>query len=52
MVTHKERINQISIGLKNRQLEFFQRHPEFDKHKFIRNAIDEQIKLIDPEYLE
>ena len=52
MIKHRERISTVSIGLNNRQIEFFEVWPQFDKSKFIRKCIDGQIRLIDGEYLE
>ena len=52
MVKHRDRISTISIGLNNRQIEFFEEYPQFDKSNFIRKCIDDQIKLIDRLYLE
>ena len=47
-----DRITQRSIGFNLRQILFFADHPDFKPDKFCRNAIDEQIKLIDPKFLE
>jgi len=45
-ITTKERIMNRSIGFHIRQIEFFNKYPEFKPDKFCRMAIDEQIKLI------
>jgi len=45
-------ITQKSVGFHLRQKLFFAEHPEFKPDIFCRKAIDEQIKLIDPTYLE
>lgn len=47
-----ERITQRSIGFKMRQIQFFDKYPEFKPDSFCREAIDNQIKLIDEEFLE
>lgn len=51
-VSRRERIIQKTIGLHSRQLDFFDEHPEFDVNKLVREKLDEQIALIDGEYLE
>ena len=50
-VTTKEKITQVCIGLRTRQFEFFENHPEFRLQDFVRNAVDEQIRLIDDKFL-
>lgn len=40
------------IGFRFRQREFFDKYPDFKPDEFCRKAIDEQIKLIDPKFLE
>jgi len=45
------KIVQRSVGFKLKQILFFAEHPQFKPDQFCRNAVDEQIKLIDPEYL-
>lgn len=47
-----EKIVQRSVGFKFRQHRFFNKYPEFKPDKFCRIVIDEQIKLIDPEFLK
>ena len=47
-----EKIKQISIGLYNRQLEFLKTHNDFNLNKLTRDVLDEQIKQLNPEYLE
>ena len=46
------KITQKSVGFHLRQILFFAEHPEFKPDPFCRKAVDEQIKLIDPTYLE
>jgi hypothetical protein len=46
-----ERINQRSIGFRKRQTDFFAKYPQFRPDEFCREAIDNQIKQIDPEFL-
>jgi len=43
---------QKSVGFRFRQREFFNKYPEFKPDEFCRQAIDEQIRLIDPEFLK
>ena len=50
-VKPRERIVQRSIGFRFRQFEFFNKYPEFKPDTFCRDAIDEQIAQIDPEFL-
>ncbi len=52
MVTPRELIVQKSVGFKFRQREFFNKYREFKPDRYCRDAIDEQIKLIDPSFLE
>ena len=47
-----ERIIQKSIGFRKRQIDFFQEHKDFRPDEFCREAIDNQIKLIDPNFLK
>jgi len=47
----RDKIQQRSVGFNNRQHEFFDKYPEFNPDKFARKAVDEQIALIDPEFL-
>ena len=51
-VSPREMIVQKSVGFRFRQREFFNKYQEFKPDEFCRNAIDEQIKLIDPEFLK
>ena len=46
-----DKITQRSVGFNLRQLLFFAQYRDFKPDKFCREAIDEQIKLIDPNYL-
>lgn len=45
------KIVQRSVGFKLKQILFFAEHQNFKPDIFCRNAVEEQIKLIDPEYL-
>jgi len=40
----REKVVQRSVGFKERQIRFFDANPSFDKHKYCRIAIDQQIK--------
>jgi len=51
-VEAREMIVQKSVGFRFRQREFFNKHPNFRPDEYCRRAVDEQIKLIDPEFLE
>lgn len=42
---------QLSIGFNFRQLEFFNKYPEFKPDRFCRKVVDEQITQIDPSFL-
>ncbi len=46
------KITQRSVGFHLRQVLFFAEHTNFRPDQFCRNAVDEQIKLIDPSYLD
>jgi len=46
-----DKITQRSVGFKLKQILFFAENPGFKPDIFCRNAVDEQIKLIDPDYL-
>lgn len=46
----QERIVQRSIGFNFRHFNFFNKYPDFKPDVYCRKAIDEQIKLIDPEF--
>jgi len=52
MVTPMNKITQKSVGFYLRQILFFAEHKNFKPDTFCRKAIDEQIKLIDPSYLD
>jgi len=52
MVKPMNKITQKSVGFHLRQILFFAEHPTFKPDTFCRRAMDEQIKLIDPNYLE
>jgi len=45
-INPKNRIVQRSIGFEFRQIEFFNDNPEFKPDVFCRQAIDQQIKLM------
>ena len=47
-----EKITQRSVGFKLRQILFFANYSDFNPDEFCRDAIDEQIKLIDNSFLE
>ena len=47
----KLRIQQRTIGFKNYHFDFFYKHPDFKPDKYCRMAVDEQIKIIDPDFL-
>ena len=51
-VSNREKITQVSIGLHNRQHEFFENYPELDISKRIRELIDKDIETINKEYLK
>ena len=51
-VDPEKRIMQKSIGFYFYQQRFFAKHPDFKPDKFCRDAVNEQIKLIDPEFIE
>ncbi len=46
------KITQRSVGFNLRQILFFAENPNFKPDQFCRKAVDEQIKLIDPSYLD
>lgn len=49
---NNQRICQRSIGFNLRQILFFSKYPDFKPDSFCRNAVDEQIKLIDPSFVQ
>jgi len=51
IVDFREKITNRSIGFNNRQIEFFNEHPDFKPDIYCRIAIDLQIELIDEKYL-
>ncbi len=51
-VKESEKVIQKSVGFYKRQLEFIKVHKDFDINKLCRDKLDEQIKLIDNNYLE
>ena len=52
LTDQSERIVQRSIGFARRQFDFFDKYPDFKPDSYCRNAIDEQIKLIDTQFLK
>jgi len=53
LTNESERIQQKSIGFRNRQMRFIYANPEFKPDEFCRIVIDEQIKLSgQTQYLE
>ena len=50
-VEPREMIVQKSVGFRFRQREFFNKYPNFRPDEYCRKAVDEQIKLIDEEFL-
>lgn len=46
------KIVQRSIGFHFRQIRFFNKYPEFKPDEFCRASIDEQIGIIDSNFLE
>jgi len=51
-VNPREKITQRSIGFNHRQIEFFDKFPDFKPDKFCRDIVDEQIKLLEPIFLK
>lgn len=51
-INPEDKIVQRSIGFNFRQIRFFNKYPEFRPDEFCRQAIDEQIKQIDPKFLK
>jgi len=51
LINAMDKITQRSVGFKLKQILFFAENPGFKPDIFCRNAVDEQIKLIDPDYL-
>jgi len=45
-------VTQRCIGFKFYQKEFFNKHPDFQPDVYCRDIVDEQIKLIDPDFWE
>ena len=50
-VSPRERITGKTIGFRLRQIMFMDKHRDFKPDAFCRKAIDDQIKMIDPEFL-
>jgi len=51
-VNIREKITNRSIGFNFRQIEFFDKYPEFKPDLFCRKAVDEQIAKIDSKFLD
>lgn len=55
-VNAENRITQKSAGINNYQLNFIywaeSNIPEFDWNKLVRDKLDEQIKILNPDFLE
>ena len=51
-VKQTELIIQRPIGFYKRQLDFFKAHPDFSPDRLCRDTVEEQISIIDPNYLE
>ena len=51
-INQKMKVGQISIGLRNYQIEFIEKNSDFKPSEFIREMIDKQIQIIDPNYWE
>lgn len=50
-IKNSEKIVNRSIGFHLRQLQFFEKYPEFKPDLYCREAIEDQIRLIDREFL-
>lgn len=52
----RERVTQKSAGIRYRQMEFINwaesNLPDFDWNKLVRDKLDEQIKILKPDFLE
>jgi len=48
----RDKVVQRSIGFNLRQIEFFEKYPEFKPDTFCRKVIDEQIHQIDDSFLK
>jgi hypothetical protein len=46
------KIRQISVGITRRQEDFLNKYPSVSVHEVLRNALDNQIKLIDKNFLK
>ena len=51
-VKSSELIIQRPIGFHSRQLKFFEEYPDFNPDRFCRDTVEEQISIIDPNFLE
>lgn len=51
-INPKNKIVQRSIGFEFRQIEFFNKYPDFKPDLFCRDIVDEQIKLRDEAFLK
>lgn len=52
IVKSSEKISQRMIGFHKRQLDFFKEYEDFSPDKLCRDLVDDQINLIDPNFLE
>lgn len=52
IVKPSEKIIQKQIGFHKRQIEFFKKYPDFNPDKLCREMVDEQIKLINTDFME
>lgn len=50
-INPRDKVVQRSIGFNFRQIEFFNKYPQFKPDEYCRKVIDEQIELIDGEFL-
>jgi hypothetical protein len=51
-INPRNKIVQRSIGFNFRQIEFLNEHQDVKPDAFCRYALDEQIRIIDPKFLE
>ena len=52
LADNKKRIVQRSIGFTFEQFEFFNEHPDFKPDVYCREAVNNQIRMIDPNFLK
>lgn len=48
----RDKIVQRSVGFHFRQIEFFNEYPDFKPDEYCRQAVDNQIMLINPKFLK